>query len=91
MNTAFLLMAQYGGQAIIPLETVCRDYFAPLTVDNLIRKVGAGAIRLPIVRMDAKSQKTARGIHLQDLAEYLDSRRAAAVKEVEQLHSTSGR
>jgi hypothetical protein len=30
MNTAFLLMAQYGGKAIIPIEDVCRDYlFAP--------------------------------------------------------------
>ena len=33
-NTAFLLMAQYGGAAIIPLEVVCRDYFRHLTVDN---------------------------------------------------------
>lgn len=89
MNTAFLLMAQYG-RAVIPLEAVCRDYFAPLTVDNLKRKVAAGEIRLPIVRMDA-SQKAARGIHINDLAEYLDSRRAAAVKEVEQLHSTGSR
>lgn len=90
MNTAFLLMAQYGGRAVIPLDTVCRDYFAPLTVDNLKRKIAAGEIRLPIVRMD-DSQKTARGIHLQDLAEFLDARRAAAVKEVQQLHSTGSR
>ena len=90
MNTAFLLMAQYGGRAVIPLETVCRDYFAPLTVENLKRKIAAGEIRLPIVRMD-DSQKTARGIHLQDLAEFLDARRAAAVKEVQQLHSTGSR
>ena len=26
MNTKFLLMAQCGGQAIIPLERVCADY-----------------------------------------------------------------
>lgn len=90
MNTAFLLMAQYGGQAIIPLESVCRDYFAPLTVDNLKRKVAAGEIRLPIVRMES-SQKAARGVHIQDLAEYLDARRAAAIKEVEQLHATGSR
>ena len=90
MNTTFLLMAQYGGQAVIPLEKVCRDYFAPLTLPNFVRKVAAGEIRLPIVRMEA-SQKAARGVHLQDLAEYLDARRAAAVKEVEQLHSTGSR
>ena len=31
MNTAFLLMAQYNGQAIIPLANVCADYFSHLT------------------------------------------------------------
>ncbi|MDD2730393.1 pyocin activator PrtN family protein [Malikia sp.] len=90
MNTTFLLMAQYGGQAVIPLETVCRDYFAAMPVPEFSRKVAAGTIRLPIVRMEA-SQKAARGIHIQDLAEYLDARRAAAVKEAEQLHSTGSR
>ena len=30
MNTAFLLMAQYGGKAIVPIEDVCRDYFSHL-------------------------------------------------------------
>ncbi len=28
VSTAFLLMAQYGPRAIIPLEDVCRDYFS---------------------------------------------------------------
>lgn len=27
MNTAFLLMAQYGGRAAIPLDILCRDFF----------------------------------------------------------------
>jgi hypothetical protein len=27
MNTAFLLLALYDGQAVIPLKDVCRDYF----------------------------------------------------------------
>lgn len=27
MNTAFLLMAQYDGLAVIPAEKVCADYF----------------------------------------------------------------
>ena len=30
MNTSFLLMAQYGGKAIIPIEDVYRDYFPHL-------------------------------------------------------------
>jgi hypothetical protein len=84
MNTAFLLMAQYNGAAIIPVETVCRDYFSHLTVDKFVRKVSTGEIRIPLVRMEA-SQKAAKGVHLTDLAAYLDERRAAAVKECQQL------
>lgn len=31
MNTAFVLMAQYNGKAIISIEQVCSDYFTHLT------------------------------------------------------------
>jgi hypothetical protein len=85
MNSVFLLMAQYDGQVIIPIETVCRDYFAPLTLPNLRRKIAAGDIPLPLVRMEASSKKAAQGVHLQDLANFIDERRAAAVKERDQL------
>ncbi|MBH9660974.1 pyocin activator PrtN family protein [Burkholderia multivorans] len=84
MKTAFMLLAQYDGQAVIPIDDVCRDYFAPLTVATLLRKIGAGEIRLPVVRME-KSQKGAKGVHVEDLAAYIDARRAAAVKECDQL------
>lgn len=84
MNTAFLLMAQYDGLAIIPIETVCRDYFRHLTVEHLLRKVLAGEIELPIVRMEG-SQRAAKGVHLSDLAAYLDKQAEAARKEVRQL------
>lgn len=87
LNTAFLLMAQYGGKAVIPLEDVCRDYFSHLTPTIMLRKIGAGEIVLPLVRIDEKSQKTAKGIHLQDLADYLDARVKAASRECEQLNS----
>jgi hypothetical protein len=84
MKTVFLLMAQYDGQVVIPIETVCNDYFAPLQLHNLRRKIAAGEIPLPLVRMGS-SQRAAQGVHLQDLANYIDQRRAAAVKECEQL------
>jgi hypothetical protein len=84
MNTAFLLMAQYDGRAVIPVEEVCRDYFHHLSVDKFVRKAATGDIRLPIVRMEA-SQKAAKGVHLIDLAAYLDKRREAALKEAEQI------
>lgn len=86
LNTAFLLMAQYGGKAIIPVEEVCRDYFSHLDPAKFIRKVGAGEIAIPMVRME-NSQKCAKGIHLQDLADYLDARREAALREYRQLNS----
>lgn len=86
MNTAFLLMAQYDGLAIIPIDTVRRDYFSHLTTDHLIRKISAGDIKIPMVRMEP-SQKAAKGVHLTDLAEYLDQQRAIARKEMQQLAS----
>ncbi|MFM0566933.1 pyocin activator PrtN family protein [Paraburkholderia caledonica] len=84
MNTVFILMAQYGAQAIVPIDVVCRDYFPHLKTDKLLAKINAGEIALPLVRME-KSQKTAKGVHLADLAMYIDQRREAALKECEQL------
>lgn len=85
MNTAFILMAQYDGQAIIPLDRVCRDYFTHLTPEMFQRKVLSGQIKIPITRLE-QSQKSAKGIHINDLATYLDLQRAAAVKEHRQLN-----
>jgi hypothetical protein len=86
MKTLFVLMAQYNGQVVIPLDRVCKDYFTHLTTDMFQRKVMAGQIKIPITRMEA-SQKSAKGVHITDLAEYLDAQRAAAVKESNQLNS----
>lgn len=84
MNTAFLLMAQYDGLAVIPADRVCADFFPHLKPDQFIRKVGTGEIKIPLVRAET-SQKSAKGVHLQDLADYLDGRRDAARKELEQM------
>jgi len=84
LNTSFLLMAQYGGAAVVPLEAVRRDYFPHLTEQKLLRKILAGRIRLPVVRIE-DSQKAARGVHLQDLADYIDLQREKALKELRQL------
>lgn len=82
MNTAFLLMAQYNGAAIIPLEKVVADYFSHLTPEKFYRKIMLGEIKLPIIRIE-NSQKSAKGIHLKDLANYLDNRREKVLKEME--------
>lgn len=78
--TLFLLMAQYGGKTVVPIELVCTDFFGHLTVNKLLRKALRGDLALPIVRIET-SQKSQRGVHLVDLAAYIDKRRAAALKE----------
>lgn len=80
MNTAFILMAQYNGLVIIPLERVCTDYFSHLTPEKMKLKVAAGDIDLPLVRLES-SQKSARGVHLNDLAAYLDAQHLKAKTE----------
>lgn len=85
MNTFFLLMAQYNSQVIIPLERVCRDYFTHLTIDMFQRKVLAGQIKIPITRLES-SQKSAKGVHINDLAKYLEDQRELAIKECNQLN-----
>ena len=87
MKTAFLLMAQYDAQAVIPVALVVKDYFPHLSTEKFLRKVAVGEINIPLLRIEPTSQKGAKGVHLTDLASYLDTRRAAAVKEAEQLNS----
>jgi hypothetical protein len=90
MNTAFLLLAQYDGMAIIPLERVCADYFSHLTPEKLKMKIAAGDIDLPLVAIE-KSQKAARGIHLNDFAAYLDAQHQKAKIEHEKLMGRGSR
>jgi hypothetical protein len=84
MNTTFLLMAQFSGRALIPLDEVRTAFFSHLDADNFVRKLNRGDIPLPVTRAD-KSAKTARGVYLSDLAEWIDKQRAAAVRERDQL------
>ncbi len=86
MNTLFLLMAQYDGRVIVPAERVCKDYFSHLTINKFVRKVSTGEIDLPLTRAE-RSQKSAKGIHLQDLASYLDKRREIALSEARAFHT----
>lgn len=84
MNTPFILMAQYQ-TAIVPLDLVCRDYFRHLTPEHFARKSLSGEIAIPVVQIEG-SQKAAKGVHIADLAEWIDARRAKAVKELERIH-----
>ena len=84
MNTSFLLMAQYNGSAVIPVELICRDYFTHLDPIKFVAKATKGEIRIPVVRMEG-SAKSARGVHLVDLAAYIDNAAEAARKELAQI------
>lgn len=84
MNTLFLLMAQYDGQAVIPLSRVCADYMF-ITVEKFKLKCFSGEIDIPIVRLGADSQKAALGVHLADLANYIDRQRIKAKTDHEKL------
>lgn len=84
MKTAFMLLARYDGLPVIPIDVVCRDFFSHLTPEKFLRKVLANEIGLPVVRIEG-SQKAARGVPLNDLADYLDKQIAAARKEQTQL------
>lgn len=84
MKTAFILMAQYDGLAVIPIERVSKDYFPHLNATGLVGKITRGEIALPLVRIEF-GQKSARGVHISDLAAWIDARRAAAIKELGQM------
>lgn len=87
METIFLLMARYRGLPIIPVETVCNDFFRPLTVKKFMEKIAAGEIRLTVVRL-TNSQKAAKGVNINDLAAYLDKMHAAAERDQHKLFGT---
>jgi Pyocin activator protein PrtN len=50
--TLLLLVAQYSGQTVVPLDRVCHDFFGHLTVEKLLGKALRGDIALPIVRIE---------------------------------------
>jgi hypothetical protein len=86
MKTAFMLMAQYDGKVVIPIDVVCRDYFPQFTPTKFVEKIRCGELRLPLVKL-GPGQKAAKGIALNDLARYLDNQIDAARKDMEALTS----
>ncbi|MCW2284945.1 hypothetical protein M2323_002928 [Rhodoblastus acidophilus] len=84
MKTAWMLLARYDGLPIIPVEKVCADFFTHLEPVKFVQKVDRGEIKLPLVRIEG-SKRAARGVHVNDLAAWIDARREAAAKELRQL------
>lgn len=85
MKTAMLLMARYDALPVIPVERVCEDYFQHLSAEKFIRKVDAGEIDIPLVRIEGSS-KCARGVPLTDLAAYIDARATEARAVNDKIH-----
>lgn len=86
MNTAFMLLARYDGKPVIPVEDVCRDFFTHLTPVQLLRK--SLEIGLPVVKIEG-SKRAARGVHLNDLAAYIDRQADEARRDCEKLAKTA--
>jgi len=88
-NTYFGLLAEFG-ESNIPLEKIAPKYFG-LKVQEAKRK--ACMNRLPVVAFRAGSQKAPWLVSAADLAAWIDTRRAAALKDWElgQTQSETGR
>lgn len=85
-QTEWMLMARYSGLPIIPVDTVIADFFPTLGKAVFLRKILDGSIKLPLIRMEAGSQKGAKGVHLSDLARYIDERHAEAIRDFQRMH-----
>lgn len=86
MDTRFLLMARYDALPIIPVERVRLDFFNHLSLQKFMRKLNDQTIMLPIISIEC-SQKSQKGVHIEDLAAFLDNRHDHALKEYQHFHS----
>lgn len=74
-----------GLPVIVSLADACESYFRHLSPVMLEKKIVAGDIPLPLVVIDPKSQKSAKGVLADDLEKYVRARHADAVKDMRQL------
>lgn len=79
MNTAFLLMAEFE-TAVIPLSLIA-EKFLGLRPSTAEQKAAEGKLSLPTFRV-GDTQKAPRMVHISDLAEHIDRRRAEAKIEL---------
>lgn len=86
MDYQWLLLAKYRGQPIIPAETVCADFFRPLTYKAWKERIADGTIPLPVMRM-TPSAKAPLYVSINHLAEYLEDAEKVAAREKRALAS----
>lgn len=86
MNTVFLLMAEYG-TTDIPLEVVAEKYMG-LARREAYNRAARQSLPFPAYRPGV-TQKSPWVVRITDLAEYLDTARAAAARDWQQIQHAS--
>lgn len=77
--TLWMLLAQFNGQATVPLDSICNAYFG---MSQQKAAVSAQKCTLPVPAFRlSPSQKSPWLVHLSDLAVHIDKCREAAAKE----------
>lgn len=79
MNKTELLLMMQHESPLIPLDGICKDYFA-LSRATAIHRAKAGTLPITAFRL-TDSQKSPWMVHASDLARYIDQRRAEAARE----------
>jgi len=77
MNTAFLLLAEFGA-ADVPVELVAERYLA---LDAKTAKARAARAELPFPAYRCGSQKSPWVVRISDLAAWLDAERAKGLAD----------
>lgn len=75
MNTAFALLAVYGGPTV-PLEKICEELLG-LSRQESMRQAAAGELPLAVFRLNT-SRKAPYVVHIAELAQLIDNARERA-------------
>ncbi len=71
-QTMYLLMAEYGARTLIPLDEIA-DKVLGMSINTARRRARSCDLPFAVVRL-GESQKAPYQVHLQDLANYIESR-----------------
>ena len=86
MNTVFLLMAEYNSTDI-PLESVASKYLG-IERREAYNRAARQSLPFPAYRPGG-TQKSPWVVRITDLAEYLDTARAAAQRDWQEIHQAA--
>lgn len=70
-NSLFLLVARYQSP-VVPLETIVKDYFGHLQIEEARRKANKQQLPFPVFRSEKDNKKSKWMVNIADLALYLD-------------------